>query len=83
MTIETITDKHGTSYHIPDAEPVRTPGGRELPGAPSVELWWNRLHEEKLMIRQENESDRADVIELTLGQAYDLLEALNRAVENI
>ena len=83
MAVETITDKYGTEYYIPDVEPMTTRGGAELPGSPSISVWWNRLHEEKLMIRQETENDRADVIELTLGQAYDLIEALNRVVENI
>lgn len=38
--------------------------------------------QEKLVIRQQNEEARADVIYLTPGQAYDLIDALCRAVEN-
>jgi hypothetical protein len=49
-------------------------------------LWWARRFksraEETLIIKQENQTDRSDVIELTLGQVYDMILALNKAVEN-
>lgn len=49
-----------------------------------TEIWWSRSLEDKsvecLVIRQANAEDRADVIMLSLGQAYDLIDALNRAV---
>jgi hypothetical protein len=51
-----------------------------------LDVWWARRFksraEETLIIKQENQSDRADVVELTLGQVYDLIAALNMAVEN-
>ncbi len=47
-------------------------------GCPEVEVWLD--HEtDKLMIRQENIGS-ADVIELSNGQAYDMLYALGRAL---
>ena len=57
------------------------------PGCPAVDVWWSRKFERKseetLVIRQEY-ADRstADVLELTFGQVYDLIDALNKAVEN-
>lgn len=80
MACETVTDEHGTSYYIPDVEDAVTPGGKTLPGSPSIELWWSRLGEEKLLIRQENKNT-VDIIEVTLGQLYDLIDGLNKAVE--
>jgi hypothetical protein len=51
-----------------------------------LDCWWARRFksraDETLIIKQENQSDRADVVELTLGQVYDLIDALNKAVEN-
>jgi hypothetical protein len=85
MACETVSDKDGTSYYIADVDVQVTPGGKTLPGSPCVEVWWSRVFkdrcDEKLIIRQENNTDRADVIEVTLGQLYDLIDALNRAVE--
>jgi hypothetical protein len=79
-------DKNGTSYTILASPPVKTPGGTVLPGSPELNVWWARRFktraEETLIIKQENQSDRSDVIELTLAQAYDLISALNKAVEN-
>jgi hypothetical protein len=88
-------DANGTSYLIAAAETVKTPGAHQLPWCPTVDIWWSRSFgagsainrcdhaEETLIIRQEY-ADRptADVLELTLGQAYALIEALNKAVEN-
>lgn len=61
-------------------------------GTSPLEVWWNRgplkkdkkgrtTQEEMLIIRQENEDTHADVVMLTLGQVYDLIDALNRAIE--
>jgi hypothetical protein len=79
-------DAHGTSYQIPAAETIKTPGAKTLPGSPLLDVWWARRFksraEETLIIKQENQSDRADVVELTLGQVYGLIDALNKAVEN-
>jgi hypothetical protein len=79
-------DKNGTSYTIPASETVKTPGGTTLPGSPELNVWWARRFktraEETLIIKQENQADRADVVELTLGQVYDMILALNKAVEN-
>ena len=86
MAIKVERDRNGTSYTIPSSQTVKTPGGTMLPGSPELCVWWARRFksraEETLIIKQENQSDRADVIELTLGQVYDLILALNKAVEN-
>lgn len=66
------TDKLGVHYGI----------DRDGIGCPS-ELWWDRsLHkgQELLFVRQENGEQTADVLMLTLGQVYSLIDALNRAV---
>lgn len=86
MPLKVDRDRDGTSYTIPAAETVKAPGGTMLPGSPELCVWWARRFksraEETLIIKQENQSDRADVIELTLGQVYDMILALNKAVEN-
>jgi hypothetical protein len=55
-----------------------------LKGVPEVQVWWARRfkdrRDETLLIRQENSTDKADVIELTLGQVYDLIHAAGLAV---
>lgn len=87
MPCSSSKDSHGTTYLIAAAETVKTPGSKFLPGCPAIEIWWSRSFERKseetLVIRQEY-ADRAtaDVLELTFGQAYDLIDALNKAVEN-
>lgn len=86
MPCHKYTDKHGTTYTIPEAPTVATPGTKWRPGCPSLEVWWSRdgnKADETVIIRQEY-PDRAtaDVIELTQGQAYDLIDALNRAMES-
>jgi hypothetical protein len=86
MACKVHTDAHGTSYQISAAETIKTPGAKTLPGSPLLDVWWARRFksraEETLIIKQENMTDRADVVELTLGQVYDLIAALNKAVEN-
>jgi hypothetical protein len=86
MTLKVDRDKNGTSYTIPAAATIKSPGGTTLPGSPGLNVWWARRFktraEETLIIKQENQTDRADVIELTLGQVYDMILALNKAVEN-
>ena len=86
MKIKIERDKNGTSYTIPASEAVKTPGGTMLPGVAGLNVWWARRFkpsaEETLIIKQENQSDRADVVELTLAQVYGLILALNKAVEH-
>jgi hypothetical protein len=54
------------------------------PGVPEVQVWWSRSFrgrlDETLLLRQENNPNKADVIELTLGQVYDLIHALGNSV---
>lgn len=85
MPATSSTDQYGTTYTI-DGEPaVTTRGGQFRRGCPLVEVWWSRdgnKSDETLIIRQQY-ADRstADVCELTFGQVYDLIDALNQAVE--
>jgi hypothetical protein len=83
---QSSTDAHGTTYTIPAAPAVRTPGAQWRPGCPAVEVWWSRngaKADETLIIRQEYEDrEHAEVMELTFGQVYDLIDGLNRAVES-
>lgn len=55
-----------------------------FPGCASVDVWWGRQfkgkQDETLLIRQESNTKRADVVELTLGQVYDLIHALGWSV---
>lgn len=60
-------------------------------GHSHVDCWWTRkdvkvglrkVKQEELVIRQTNDADeKSDVIMLDLGQVYDLIDALNKAVE--
>ena len=85
MSCRVDRDKNGTSYTISAAATTKSPGGTTLPGTPELSLWWAHRFKtraaESLIIKQENNADRADVIELTLGQVYDMIDALNKAVE--
>lgn len=84
MACRASKDAHGTTFYVPEDKTSRDPGGRVLPGVPELEVWWARQfkhrRDETLLIRQENNPDRADVVELTLGQVYDLIHALGHAV---
>ena len=87
MPAKCSSDGDGTLFTIPAAEIVKTPGAKYRSGFPAVEVWWSRSNrnksEETLIIRQEYPDRKtAEVLELTFGQAYDLIDALNRAVEN-
>jgi hypothetical protein len=83
-------DKDGIHYLVA-AEP------RKTGTSPKVDVWWNRgprmmrvkkgenmrtIQEEELIIRQENGRVGSDVVIITPGQVYDLIDALTRAVEN-
>jgi hypothetical protein len=77
-------DKQG-SHFIIDADNAMTPGGIKRPGCPLVEVWWSRdgkRADETIIIRQEWAGrDTAEVLEVTQGQAYDLMKALADAME--
>lgn len=90
MPIKIERDSNGTTYIIPAADGVTNPRGYKLAGYPEVDVWWARsFHKtsgtqasETLIIRQEYpDREQADVLELTQGQVYDLIEALNTAME--
>ena len=85
MPAQSTTDAYGTSYTIPEDAAVKTPGAKWRPGCPAVEVWWSRdgaKADETVIIRQQYENrSTADVLELTQGQVYDLIDALNKAVE--
>jgi hypothetical protein len=85
MVCRASRDQNGTTYFITEDATARDPQGRVLRGSPEVQVWWARKFEarrdETLLIRQENNSNqRADVVELTLGQVYDLIHALGLSV---
>lgn len=83
MACRASKDKNGTTYHIPADKTARTVGGHQLPGTAEVDVWWARKfkdrRDETLLLRQEN-GKKVDVIELTLGQVYDMIHALGLAV---
>jgi hypothetical protein len=84
---ESHTDQYGTTFTIPAEPAVKTPGAQWRPGCPAIEVWWSRggakKADETLVIRQEYpDRSTADVLELTFGQVYDLIDGLNRAVES-
>jgi hypothetical protein len=80
-------DSYGTTYSIAAEEIKKTPKGLIRPACPAVEVWRSRngkKADETLIIRQEYaDRDTADVLEITFGQVYDLIDALNKAVESI
>ena len=87
MACRVIRDEHGALYIVPAYEP---PKNQKLPPKeprPRIDVWWDRdaikRDDELLMIRQENAVDKADVVTLTLGQAYDLLHAVACAIKDI
>ena len=84
MACKVSRDGNGTTYHIPEDKTGRTPGGDVLPGSAPIDIWWARRfkdrRDETLLIRQESATDRADVVELTLGQVYDVIHALGLSV---
>jgi hypothetical protein len=74
-------DKGGTYYVAP----------KDGVEHPEVAMWWSRGKRVKVLgrthmpeylcIKQDNGEDRADVLLLSPGQVYDMLDALTQAVE--
>lgn len=86
MPCKVERDKHGSLFIVPADNSMKTPRGQQLRGIPELHVWWARYFkdrdDETLIIKQENLDDRSDVVEVTFGQLYDLIDALNKAVEN-
>ena len=87
MACRASKDEHGTTFFVPaDNTGGKTPGGHSVPGCAELQVWWARKfkdrRDETLLNRQQTRNDQADVIELTLGQAYDLIHALCHAVKS-
>lgn len=87
MACQVVRDEHGALYRVPPYSPPQT---QKLPpkhGVPHIDVWWDRdaVHkdDELLMLRQENTDQHADVITLTLGQAFDLLHAVACCIKDI
>mgnify|MGYP000175519507 CR=1 FL=1 len=84
VACKAIRDTHGTLWRVPAANTVKIKG-KLIDGAPQIDVWWDRdvafKDNEHLIIRQENATDRADVLTLTLAQAYDLLHAIATAIK--
>jgi hypothetical protein len=76
------SDEHSTLYHVPAFVP-QIKNLKHMVPRPPIEVWWDRdakrKDDEDLLIRQDN-GDKADVITLTLGQAYDLIHALGSLI---
>jgi hypothetical protein len=88
-----LVDHQGSHHYVVEREKVpNSPHSRS-----QIDVWWNRAQrrpmivtnfgkvsniEETLILRQENTDGRpADVIICSHGQAYDLIDAITRAVE--
>lgn len=89
MPCSSSKDAYGTTFVIAEAGASKPIKGGFLRGCPSIDVWWSRdsnkksTNEETLIIRQEYaDRDTADVLELTFAQVYDLIDALNKAVED-
>lgn len=84
MACEVHKDRKGTLWRVPPFSPKDTVKFEPIP---HIDVWWDRdmkhKDNEMLVIRQETTADRADVVILTLGQLYDLIDAVNKAVEGI
>lgn len=86
-------DEYGALYRVQAFTPdiasldVRKNPGRRLTAIPHIDVWWDRdaikRDDELLLLRQVNGDKRADVITLTMGQAYDLLHAVGSAIKDI
>lgn len=75
--IQVLRDERGTTWIIP-GDDVKVKDTQE------VAIWWSRPKQgpEVLLLRQENHTGKnADLIMLTLGQLYDLIDVANQAVE--
>lgn len=83
MACQARKDGNCTIYTIPEDKTMRDAGGKTLVPSPELEAWWTRKlrgrRDETFLIRQEN-GNKADVLELTLGQLYDLHHAIGCAI---
>jgi hypothetical protein len=77
-------DNNQTLYTIPSESTGKTAGGRMFAGSAELIAWWTggpyTGPSDKFVIKQENNENRSDVIELTHGQVYDLIYALNHSL---
>jgi hypothetical protein len=86
-------DEHGALYRVQPFTPdqhsldVRKDPSRKLQATPGVDVWWDRdfprKDNELVVLRQENDPKRADVIQITQGQVYDLIHALGWVIKDI
>lgn len=83
MPCRVYRDEHGALYRVPAFTPQLRENFKALPPRPAVDVWWDRDATKKsledLIISQDN-GDKADVITITHGQAYDLIHALGWAI---
>lgn len=82
MSARVVTDEGVISYVVPEESyPFNKRTGRAPYSFAQVEAWWsNGGKGTTMLVRQESNDTRADVLELSLGQVYDLIDALNRAL---
>ena len=71
-TIHEDHDKHGYYWTVVDLS------NKATHRYPQLEVWWEGP--QRMCVRQEN-GDTADVISLSLGQCYDLMRVVARALD--
>ena len=72
VRFERLKDKYGTTWKITPSTYSR--------GINVLEIWRDCKPEEKYWLRQEN-NGHVDLIQLDLGQAYDVIRALSEALD--
>lgn len=83
MPAECNRDSKGAYWRVPD---FATKDVKKFEPIPGVDVWWNRdkayKSKETLVLRQDIDG-QVGVVILSFGQVYDLIDALNKAVEDI
>jgi hypothetical protein len=72
-----IRDKSGTLWRVPEEKNKRDGD------SPEIDVWWDRTqHGEYLVLRQDHPRvGHVGLFVLPQGQVYDLIDALNKALE--
>ena len=83
MACKVTQDGSVLVYTVPEDASMFDAGGRRLTPSPLLQAWWSytkNRRDETFIIRQENSDDKADVLEMTLVQLYDLHHAIGVAI---
>jgi hypothetical protein len=72
-----IRDKSGTLWRVPEEK------SKKNGDSPEIDVWWDRTqHGEYLVLRQDHPRvGHVGLFVLPQGQIYDLIDALNKALE--